>query len=231
MGCIGLLNAEADNHIPDITFFPDILVAHVRTGISGRLLGDNRITRIFLPFYQRSIFRKSNTYSQIVSTGCIYQLGDTVIIDDSISGPYSILVISSIRSQSRLFLRPMKHIGTAEMSPIYLPQENGRSILLIEYMVFTFIKKQAMRFISPVGSRQQMITGAVEVLRKTGFRNSQNRSFLQSQGNLVSPCRRIIGKGSEAYPVNQPVYSRNIVHPNLLFPEILTYPKGHFPTQ
>ena len=66
---------------------------------------------------------------------------DTVIIDNSMPGPYSILVISSIRSQSRLFLRPMKHIGTAEMSPIYLSQEDCRSILLIEYMIFTFIKK------------------------------------------------------------------------------------------
>lgn len=34
-----------------------------------------------------------------------------------------------------------------------------------------------MRLIRPVGSRQQMIAGTVEVLRKTGFRNSQNRSF------------------------------------------------------
>ena len=141
VGCIGLLNAETDNHIPDITLFPDILVTHVRTDISGRLLGNNRITRIFLPFYQRSIFWKSNTHSHLVSTGCVYQLGDTVIIDNSMPGPYSILVISSIRSQSRLFLRPMKHIGTAEMSPIYLSQEDCRSILLIEYMIFTFIKK------------------------------------------------------------------------------------------
>ncbi len=222
MRLLHFFQTEAYNHVPHIPFLPHILVAHISSGIHGRFFFNYRIQIRLHPFHQCFILRECHTYSHFVTTGSVKQTRNSSIVNHCTSRPDAVLVIRTIRSQCRFFFRPVQQIRTGEMSPVYLTQQNGRCILLVENVIFPVMEKQPVSFVGPIGRRQQMILRSVEIICKADFRNSQYRNLLQQSIHLRYSRHLAVDTDF----VNQTVNGGNIVHADSLFIKSFTYQQG-----
>ena len=70
------------------------------------------------------------------------------------------------------------------MSPIDLPEEDVRGVLLVEDMICSIEIEEAMGLVGPVGRRQQVISRSTERILKMVVRNAQVWFLVHSPANV-----------------------------------------------